>query len=76
MADLKGTPLKDVVTVKSSDRFDGLEGDDEITLQDGATGQGGAGNDKITVFADANGQPFGIGILPVSSMLILRLAMP
>lgn len=53
MADLKGTPLKDVVTVKSGDRFDGLEGDDEITLQDGATGQGGAGNDKITVVADA-----------------------
>lgn len=54
MADLNGTPLKDVVTVKSGDKFNGLEGDDEITLLDGATGQGNAGNDIIKVAADAN----------------------
>jgi hypothetical protein len=54
MPSVNGTPLKDVVTVKSGDRFNGLEGDDDITLLDGATGQGNAGNDKITVAADAN----------------------
>lgn len=54
MPSINGTPLKDVVTVKSGDRFHGLEGDDDITLLDGATGQGNAGNDKITVASDAN----------------------
>lgn len=53
MAEINGTPLKDVVTVKSGDTFHGNEGDDEITLLDGSTGQGNAGNDKIVVAADA-----------------------
>jgi serralysin len=53
MAEINGTPLKDVVTVKSGDTFHGNEGDDEITLLEGSTGQGNAGNDKIVVAADA-----------------------
>ena len=47
MAEIKGTPLKDVVTVKRDDVFLGQEGDDEITLEEGSTGQGMAGNDII-----------------------------
>lgn len=53
MAEIKGTPQKDVVTVKSGDTFHGEDGDDEITLLEGSTGQGNAGNDKITVAANA-----------------------
>jgi hypothetical protein len=54
MAEIRGTPQKDVVTVKSGDTYHGEEGDDDITLLNGSTGQGNAGNDKITVTADAN----------------------
>ena len=54
MAEIKGTPQKDVVTVKSGDTYHGEEGDDEITLLEGSTGQGNAGNDKITVADNAN----------------------
>jgi hypothetical protein len=53
MAEIKGTPLKDVVTVKSGDTYHGEDGDDEITLLEGSTGQGNAGDDKIIVAADA-----------------------
>ena len=53
MAEIRGTPQKDVVTVKSGDTYHGEEGDDEITLLNGSTGQGNAGNDKIIVAADA-----------------------
>ena len=54
MAEIRGTPNKDVVTVKSGDTFHGQEGDDEITLLDGATGQGNAGNDLIVVTPGVN----------------------
>ncbi len=54
MAEIRGTPQKDVVTVKSGDTYHGEEGDDDITLLNGSTGQGNAGNDKITVATDAN----------------------
>jgi hypothetical protein len=54
MAEIRGTPQKDVVTVKSGDTYHGEEGDDDITLLNGSTGEGNAGNDKITVAADAN----------------------
>lgn len=54
MAEIRGTPQKDVVTVKSGDTYHGEEGDDDITLLNGSTGQGNAGNDKITVAVDAN----------------------
>lgn len=54
MAEIRGTPQKDVVTVKSGDTYHGEEGDDEITLLNGSTGQGNSGNDKITVTTDAN----------------------
>lgn len=53
MAEIRGTPQKDVVTVKSGDTYHGEDGDDEITLLNGSTGQGNAGNDKIIVAADA-----------------------
>jgi len=53
MAEIKGTPQKDLVTVKSGDTYHGEEGDDEITLLEGSTGQGNAGNDKITVADNA-----------------------
>ena len=49
MAEIRGTPLKDIVTVKSGDTFHGEDGDDEITLLESATGQGLAGNDTIIV---------------------------
>jgi hypothetical protein len=54
MAEIRGTPNKDVVTVKGGDTFHGQEGDDEITLLDGATGQGNAGNDLIVVAPGVN----------------------
>jgi len=54
MAEIRGTPNKDVVTVKGGDTFHGQEGDDEITLLDGATGQGNAGNDLIVVTPGVN----------------------
>ena len=54
MAEIKGTPLKDVVTVKKGDRFLGQEGDDEITLEEGSTGQGMAGNDTLMLKPGAN----------------------
>jgi len=54
MAEIKGTPLKDVVTVKRDDVFLGQEGDDEITLEEGSTGQGMAGNDIIALKPGAN----------------------
>ena len=47
MAVIKGTPLKDVVTVKTGDQFYGEEGDDEITLEQGSSGQGMGGNDTL-----------------------------
>ena len=53
MAEIKGTPLKDVVTVKRGDQFLGQEGDDEITLEEGSTGQGMAGNDTLTLLPGA-----------------------
>ena len=53
MAEIKGTPLKDVVTVKRGDQFLGQEGDDEITLEEGSTGQGMAGNDTLTLLSGA-----------------------
>lgn len=49
MAEIRGTPLKDVVTVKGGDVFHGEDGDDEITLLEGSTGQGNAGNDRIVI---------------------------
>lgn len=49
MADVKGTPGKDIYTVKRGENYDALEGDDEITFEKGGTAQGGPGNDKITV---------------------------
>ena len=49
MAEIKGTPLKDVVTVNRGDVYLGQEGDDEITLEEGSTGQGMAGNDTIVM---------------------------
>ena len=54
MAEIKGTPLKDVVTVKRGDIFLGQEGDDEITLEEGSTGQGMAGNDTLMLKPGAN----------------------
>ena len=54
MAEIKGTPLKDVVTVKRGDIFLGQEGDDEITLEEGSTGQGMAGNDILMLKSGAN----------------------
>jgi len=53
MAEIKGTPLKDVVTVKRGDVYLGQEGDDEITLEEGSTGQGMAGNDTIVMKPEA-----------------------
>jgi len=49
MAEIRGTPGKDVVTVKSGDRYHGEEGDDTITIEAGGTGQGMAGNDTLIV---------------------------
>jgi hypothetical protein len=40
MAEIRGTPDKDIVTVKSGDTYHGEGGDDEITLLNGSTGQG------------------------------------
>ena len=54
MAEIRGTPNKDIVTVKSGDTYHGEGGDDEITLLNGSTGQGNAGNDIITVAPEAN----------------------
>ena len=54
MAEIKGTSLKDVVTVKRGDIFLGQEGDDEITLEEGSTGQGMAGNDTLMLQSGAN----------------------
>ena len=54
MAEINGTPIKDVVTVKRGDIFLGQEGDDEITLEEGATGQGMAGNDVLMLMPGAN----------------------
>lgn len=54
MAEIRGTPNKDIVTVKSGDTYHGEDGDDEITLLNGSTGQGNAGNDIITVVPEAN----------------------
>ena len=51
MAEIKGTPLKDIVTVKAGDVYYGEEGDDEITLEKDAVGFGMAGNDTIIVAA-------------------------
>lgn len=50
MADLKGTSGRDVFTITGPDRYDGLEGDDEITIKaQWGTAQGGPGNDTIIV---------------------------
>ena len=54
MAEIKGTSLKDVVTVKRGDIFLGQEGDDEITLEEGSTGQGMEGNDVLKLMPGAN----------------------
>lgn len=51
MQDIKGTNDADKVIVQSGDRFRGEGGDDQITLQGWATGEGGPGND--TLIADA-----------------------
>lgn len=49
MAEFRGTPGKDVYTVKSGDRYHGEGGDDIITIEAGGTGQGMAGNDTLIV---------------------------
>jgi hypothetical protein len=49
MAEIKGTPGKDIYTVKSGDVFNGQEGDDEITFEKGGGAQGDSGNDTFTV---------------------------
>jgi hypothetical protein len=49
MAEIKGTPGKDIYTVKSGDVFNGQEGDDEITFEKGGAAQGDSGNDTFTV---------------------------
>jgi len=53
MAEIRGTAGKDVVTVKSGDRYYAEGGDDELTLEEGSTGEGMAGNDTIIVVAGA-----------------------
>jgi serralysin len=54
MADVKGTPFKDIYKVKQGEFYYGLEGDDVITLEKGAIAEGGPGNDSISVPADFN----------------------
>ena len=51
MADLKGTSGRDVFVITNSrDTYDGLDGDDEITIKaDWGTAQGGTGNDTNIV---------------------------
>ena len=49
MAEIKGTPGKDIYTVKSGDVFNGQEGDDEITFEKGGAAQGDSGNDTFMV---------------------------
>ena len=49
MAEIKGTPGKDIYTVKSGDVFSGQDGDDEITFEKGGAAQGDGGNDTFTV---------------------------
>lgn len=47
MATIRGTPNKDIYTVKQGDTFEGEEGDDEITISKWGNAQGGPGNDII-----------------------------
>ena len=49
MTERNGTNGRDVTTVNRDERYFGMEGDDEITLLDGATAEGGAGNDTLIV---------------------------
>ena len=51
MADVKGTPGKDVYKVKPGEFYYGLEGDDEISIDSGGIAEGGPGNDIISVLA-------------------------
>jgi len=49
MADVKGTPGKDIYKVKPGEFYYGLEGDDVISFEKGGIAEGGQGNDLITV---------------------------
>lgn len=49
--EITGTNGKDVVTVRKDERYRAEGGDDELLLEDGATGEGGPGNDRIEVKA-------------------------
>ena len=51
MADVKGTPGKDIYKVKPGEFYYGLEGDDEISIDSGGIAEGGPGNDLISVLA-------------------------
>jgi serralysin len=52
MADVKGTPGKDIYKVKPGDFYYGLDGDDEISIESSGIAEGGKGNDIISVLAD------------------------
>jgi serralysin len=52
MADVKGTPGKDVYKVKPGEFYYGLDGDDVISFEKGGIAEGGQGNDEITVPAN------------------------
>ena len=51
MADVKGTPGKDIYKVKPGEFYYGLEGDDEISIDSSGIADGGPGNDLISVLA-------------------------
>ena len=51
MADVKGTPGKDIYKVKPGEFYYGLEGDDEISIDSSGIAEGGPGNDLISVLA-------------------------
>lgn len=69
MAQLRGTPGRDVFTVSGGDNYDALEGDDEITLASTQNGPSanvtlGPGNDKVISLGDANGmRPWAKGVV-------------
>jgi hypothetical protein len=47
MADVKGTPGKDIYKVKPGEFYYGLDGDDEISIESSGIAEGGKGNDTI-----------------------------
>ena len=49
MADVKGTPGKDIYKVRTGEFYYALDGDDVITFEKGGIADGGQGNDLITV---------------------------